>query len=136
MAAFVHEAEKFFKGKHQLDENEYIRFKQLIELRDGCWNKKAQEIDGRSLKKIAYDRASTAHQNGEKDATSLYEHFYTLQDQQEEKTKATKANQRMFYVAWNSENKEQKKKYKRFIKKVDEFHQMAQGQYPFEEIFN
>jgi len=132
MAEFVHEHEKFFNSNIQLKNKQFEEFKRLLALRDECWNSKAKEITHRSRKKLAFDRASTAHQNGEKDVKELYQAYYNLEAGQKTRETATKVDQKTFTQEYQQLDKWTKKSFRQFIQKVDEFTQKTQELYPFQ----
>ena len=133
MADFVYQSEKYFNSKIKLSEEQFAKFKQVLRKRDQCWNSKSDEISGRQRKKDLYNRASTAHQNGEKEAKKLYEDYYKLKVAQEKLVQATKAAEKAFAEAHEELEQWENKLFQQFMKKVDEFTQKALEVYPFQE---
>ena len=133
MALFVHEAEKYTKSDNKLTEEQFKKYEELSDQRNSAWNAKAQEIAIRSLKKIAFDRASTAHQNGEKEAKELYESYYEFIERKKVIIELFKSSQETFAGTWTSLSNADKKQLQKFKKKVNEFHTKVEEQYKFEE---
>ena len=132
-ATFVHQAEKFVNSEHKLSDEEFDKWVELLNIRDKAWNDKGDQIGKRNAKKNAHSRATTAHQNGEKESGELFEKFYELKASESKALEEVTNYRKKLPEEWDKLSEQTKKKFQNFTKTVKQFNKKAKEMYVYEE---